>query len=100
MHHEGLSTAHKLLHMALDNWQYTLAVIGGVLGSVWWALHLVFTTHEVMNQCKSSLEATLKRQEEEAIERQDKSDTENAKQHHDIKVDINRLTDHLLGNGK
>jgi hypothetical protein len=101
MQHEELSTAHRLFHLSLEHWPYTLAVIGAGIGWVIWAAHQIFSTKDEVGICKSELILALERHESEGIARQDKSNTENAIQHNDIRRDINRLTDHLLErNGK
>jgi hypothetical protein len=91
-----VSTAHKILHVVINNWQYFLALLGGVLGTIWWGLKKVFPTHETMAQCKMDLVLILEKHTREEKIRSLELKREMSTQLQEVRSDLRQIVDHLI----
>ena len=90
-HHDPeINALHHILHWCIDNWQFVLFVLGGILGSITWALRSVFATKGHMNKCKSELSIDV---DSKLSEMEDS----NTREHGEIRADVRQILNHLLG---
>ena len=89
-------TAHKLLDIAVEQWQYTLLLIGSLCGSIYWAAHQVFSTREQTLACKIEILDALDKHKTYDDKRIEKLMEKNDQKHDAIEAKVDKLINHII----
>lgn len=90
---------HELFHWVLDYWHVSGLILGGLIGGLWWALHQIFTTHAVMDQCKIDLVKTMEKNIAESDKRFKEFNERNDRDHKKIGDSVDWIKNYLIKKG-
>jgi len=84
-----ITSVHSVIHWLLDNWQFTLFLLGSALGAVVWWMHSVFVSKSHMEDCRITMV-------ENTDKKLDRHYLENKEEHKELRHDVKSILAHLL----
>lgn len=98
---ETTSHIKQIWDGVLEHWAFYSSVIVILFFSVRWAMHKQFTTHNVMNKCKTDLSDSLRTHQKHEEARMNIFSQANADAHQELREGIDWIKHYLIEkNGK